>query len=203
MTSERLWTVGHSTLSADDFTAELDTAEIGVLADVRSLPGSRHNPQFDREEMERWLPESDIAYVHLPDLGGRRRNQDVDPNLNAGWENASFRNYADYTFSERFETGLRQLIDLTESDRVAIMCAEAVPWRCHRSLIANTLVTRGWTVDHLMPNADPIRHELGRWGAKPVILDGGRVSYPAGARPRPTSNVDRVGPPERHPTGGG
>lgn len=179
MSTAHLWTIGHSTLERDRFLDELSEADIDLVVDVRSLPGSRHNPQFNREEMERWLPEAGIGYHHLAALGGRRRNKDADPDLNAGWENASFRSYADHTLTEDYEHGLAELDDLAGRHRAALLCAEAVPWRCHRSLIATTLVARGRTVDHLMPGAKPIRHEIGRWGATPVVR-GDRVLYPAG-----------------------
>lgn len=178
MTTDHLWTVGHSTLDKDEFLDEIAEVDIELIVDVRSLPGSRHNPQFNREEMERWLPEAGVAYRHLADLGGRRRNRDADPSRNGGWENASFRSYADYTLTDEYEHGLAELDDLARRHRLALLCAEAVPWRCHRSLIANTLVVRGRTVDHLMPGAKQIRHELGRWGATPVV-EGDHVVYPA------------------------
>lgn len=178
MTTDRIWTVGHSTLSKEQFLSELADADIDLLADVRSLPGSRHNPQFNQEDMQIWLPESDVLYRHLEDLGGRRRNKAADPVLNAGWQNASFRSYADYTLTDDYERGLAELDRLAGDHRVAIMCAEAVPWRCHRSLIANTLVARGREVEHLMFGAAPIPHEVGRWGADAVV-DDGTVTYPA------------------------
>lgn len=176
-TGGEIWTVGHSTLEPEAFRAELAGADIDLLADVRSLPGSRKFPQFDRERMATWLAESGVVYEHVPELGGRRRRSKREPELNAGWQNASFRNYADHTLTDEYEDGLRHVIGLAREHRVALMCAEAVPWRCHRSLIANTLVARGWSVRHLMPDARPIEHELGRWGA-PAVVDDGRVLYP-------------------------
>lgn len=177
--SEEIWTVGHGTASEDEFLATLRGAGIEVLADVRSFPGSRRNPQFGREVMPAWLADAGIEYVHLPALGGRRRKQDVDPALNGGWELAAFHNYADYTLSEEYREALGELEALARRRRVAVMCSETVPWRCHRSLLASTLVARGWTVWHLIGNAPPRRHEIGAWGATPVVAADGTVTYPS------------------------
>lgn len=173
-----LWTIGHWTCPRDDFLRPLLDAEIEQLVDVRALPGSRRSPQFDSEEMQQWLADSDIGYQHLAELGGRRKRQDVDPDLNAGWRNASFKNYADYTLTEPFRDGFEQLTTLATERRTVIMCGEPMPWRCHRLLLSNLLVARGWTVRHLIVDSAPRDHQLGQWGAEPVV-DAGRVTYPA------------------------
>lgn len=174
-----VWTIGHWTCPESVFIAALETVDIQVVVDVRSFPGSRRSPQFGAEAMQGWLAAAGIGYVHMAELGGRRRKQpDVDPLANAGWENDSFKNYADYTLTPGFEEGIERLTALAREQRVAIMCGEPMPWRCHRSLIANTLTARGWTVWHLSATAKPRLHELGRWGAAPQLSDG-VVTYPA------------------------
>ena len=173
-----IWTIGHSTRSSEEFLALLHEHAIDVLIDVRSFPGSRRCPQFGREIMSVWLADGAVTYRHASDLGGRRNRQhDVDPAINAGWRNASFKNYADYTLSDAYETGIDQLATMAQTARVSFMCSEALPWRCHRSLIANTLVVREWAVHHIMSVGKVIEHQLGAWGPKPLVTDG-RVTYP-------------------------
>ncbi|GAB3474416.1 DUF488 domain-containing protein [Nocardiopsis coralliicola] len=173
-----IWTIGHWTLPIADFAALLHEHRIGLLADVRAHPGSRRSPQFGSEAMSRWLSENGIAYLRLPQLGGRRPRQDVAPGINAGWRNPSFRNYADYTLTEGYRSGIGELTAIAESRRVAIMCAEPVPWRCHRLLIANTLAARGWPVRHLFADGTEREHVLGQWGAPPAIDGQRQVTYP-------------------------
>lgn len=177
----RLWTIGHWTCPIPDFLAPLDEAGIELLVDVRAHPGSRRNPQFGSDAMAQWLPEHGLAYHHLEALGGRRRRQpEVDPALNAAWQNASFKNYADYTLTDEYRCGIEELTALARRKRVAVMCGEPMPWRCHRLLIANTLTARGWSVHHLMAGAAPREHVLGQWGATPVLDADGRLVYPPG-----------------------
>ncbi len=174
-----LWTIGHWTCPEDTFLETLRGGDIDLLVDVRSLPGSRRSPQFARETMPQWLGKAGVDYLHMPELGGRRKTQrDVDERVNAGWRSASFKNYADYTLTPEFEAGLERLTELARDRRVAIMCGEPVPWRCHRLLIANTLTARGWSVWHLMTAAKPRRHVLGQWGAVPRVNAQGVVTYP-------------------------
>ncbi|MGB7981003.1 MAG: DUF488 domain-containing protein [Candidatus Nanopelagicales bacterium] len=173
-----IWTIGHWTRPESTFVALLREHDIEVLADVRIHPGSRTSPQFAGDLMPTWLEPTGITYAHLEDLGGRRRAQDVDPELNSGWHNTSFKNYADYTLKPAYQHAIAHLIELAADRRVVIMCAEAMPWRCHRLLIANTLTARGWTVRHVIDDAGPLVHELGRWGATPTVGSGGRVTYP-------------------------
>lgn len=175
----KIWTIGHWTCPRDVVLETLRSADIKVLADVRKMPGSRRSPQFDADEMPSWLDEDGIEYLHLSELGGRRpKNKDIDPTLNAGWQNASFKNYADYTLSEEFEAGLARLVRLASEQRVALMCGEPMPWRCHRLLIANTLTARGWAVVHLMNGGAPKPHTLGQWGAEPLLDADGVLTYP-------------------------
>jgi uncharacterized protein (DUF488 family) len=173
-----LWTIGHWTCPEADFLRPLHAQRIDLLADVRAQPGSRRNPQFDRDEMPRWLADAGIDYVHLPELGGRRGRQDVDPKTNAGWRQPSFKNYADYSLGPDYRRGICRLVELADAHRVAVMCGEPMPWRCHRLLVANTLTARGWTVWHLFGDAVPRRHELGQWGAVPSVDGNAQVTYP-------------------------
>jgi uncharacterized protein (DUF488 family) len=173
-----VWTIGHWTCPESAFLRALRGQEIEVLADVRAQPGSRRSPHFDREQMPRWLAHAGIDYVHLPELGGRRGRQHVDQSVNAGWRQPSFKNYADYTLGPSYRQGIQQLVELAAAQRLAIMCGEPMPWRCHRLLIANTLTAQGWTVWHLIGDAPPRRHELGRWGAAPSIGANAQVTYP-------------------------
>ncbi|HVA70477.1 MAG TPA: DUF488 domain-containing protein [Acidimicrobiales bacterium] len=173
-----IWTIGHSTRSTEEFLALLHEHAIDSLVDVRSFPGSRRCPQFGRETMSTWLADDAITYQHASVLGGRRnRDYDVDPTMNAAWRNASFRNYADYTIGDAYQAGIVQLAGVALTLPVAFMCSEALPWRCHRSLIANTLVARGWAVHHIMSVGKVIEHQLGAWGPEPLVADG-RVTYP-------------------------
>lgn len=165
-----LWTVGHSTTDADKFNESLASADIDLLVDVRSLPGSRKFPHFNKETMPNWLK---VKYQHLPDLGGRRRGP--RSGLNDGWRNDSFRSYADYMLTDSFKSGLEQLLELAQDQRVAYMCSEAVPWRCHRSLISDALVSRDVSVVHLI-SSKPTQHKLGGWGPT-IELVGGELHY--------------------------
>ena len=173
-----IWTIGHSTRSTEEFLALLHEHAINSLVDVRSFPGSRRCPQFGRETMSTYLADDAITYQHASDLGGRRnRDYDVDPATNAAWRNASFRNYADYTLGDAYQAGIVQLASVAQTLPVAFMCSEALPWRCHRSLIANTLVARDWAVHHIMSVGKVIEHRLGAWGPEPHVANG-RVTYP-------------------------
>lgn len=174
-----IWTIGHWTCPREVVLDTLASAGIELLADVRRMPGSRRSPQFDADEMTTWLADAGIGYEHLTELAGRRPKQrDVDPELNAGWQNVSFKNYADHTLTPEYEAGLARLTGLAQDRHVAVMCGEPMPWRCHRLLVANTLAARGWQVVHLMNGAKPQPHELGRWGATPSVGPDGAVTYP-------------------------
>jgi len=157
---------------------------IAQVADVRTIRGSRRNPQFGGELMPLWLADAGIGYISLPRLGGRRGKQPVDPDVNAGWTHPSFRRYADYALGDEFAAGLAELMELAAAP-TAIMCAEAVPWRCHRSLIATALVARGWRVTHIFGPGHSEDHVIGRWGATPRIDPSGRITYPADQPPLP------------------
>ena len=167
-----IWTIGHSTRSLDELVELLERNRIQLLADVRTVPGSRRLPHFAKASLEHELPQRGIAYRHLRELGGLRKATGGE--TNAGWRNASFRAYADHLQTPEFEAGLADLLQLAGRQRVAIMCAEAVPWRCHRSLISDVLIARGHTVWHITGAGAPKRHELTPFAR----VDGARVTYP-------------------------
>lgn len=170
-----IWTIGHSTRTVDEFLGLLETHRIERLVDVRSYPSSKRQPWFNAAGMADWL--ASYSYTHLPDLGGRRGRQPVGVDVNSGWENPSFRNYADYMQGPYFADGLKTLETLAEQERTAYLCSEAVPWRCHRSLISDAFTVRDWEVRHILAT-EPTVHVLGAWGAAPQIRDGA-VTYPS------------------------
>ena len=143
-----LWTIGHSTLSIEDFINKLKSFEIQLLADVRSFPGSRRYPHFNKEKLDASLADADIRYQHFSELGGRRRAR--PDSLNIAWRNESFRGYADYMETNEFREGIDRLLEIATKHRTAIMCSEAVWWRCHRSLISDYLKVMGIEVNHIM-----------------------------------------------------
>jgi len=145
----RIWTIGHSTRTIDKFISLLEEHGIKLLADVRSLPGSKRYPQFNKETLADSLAQAGIRYEHFPELGGRRKAR--PDSRNTAWRNASFRGYADYMETEEFDKDVKRLLDIaTEFGPAAIMCAEAVWWRCHRSLISDYLKARGIEVMHIV-----------------------------------------------------
>jgi uncharacterized protein (DUF488 family) len=146
--NKTIWTIGHSTRTIDDFINMLRSFQIGVLADVRNYPGSRRYPHFNKEALEISLAKNDIQYVHIKDLGGRRKSN--PGSMNTTWRNEAFRGYADYMETGDFKKGVEQLQVLADKYRTAFMCSEAVWWRCHRSLISDYLKSTGWTVIHIM-----------------------------------------------------
>jgi uncharacterized protein (DUF488 family) len=151
-------TIGHSNRTWKEFLGLLRAHSVARLVDVRSIPRSRHNPQFDQKTLRKKLRAAKISYVHLRKLGGRRHTRRDSPNM--GWRNASFRGYADYMQTAEFDHGLQRLIKLARNKRSAIMCAEAVPWRCHRSLIGDALTVRGIRVEDIMSGKTLRVHSL-------------------------------------------
>ena len=143
-----LWSIGHSTRAIEEFIGAVESFEIKVIADVRSFPGSRRYPQFNKENLGASLAEAEIKYFHFPELGGRRRAR--TDSLNVAWRNEGIRGYADYMETDDFREGMARLVTVADSYRTAIMCAEAVWWRCHRSLISDYLKAKGVEVTHIM-----------------------------------------------------
>ncbi len=167
----KLWTIGHSTRSIDEFIDALKSFEIQTLADVRSFPGSRRYPQFNKENLRTSLAEAGIEYIHLPELGGRRRAK--PDSLNMAWQSKTFRGYADYMETEEFQKGIARLLEIARERRMAIMCAEAVWWRCHRSLISDYLKANGIEVTHIMAAGKSEPHPF----TSAASIVGGKLSY--------------------------
>jgi uncharacterized protein (DUF488 family) len=170
----RLLAIGHSTRSLGEFVDLLRSCHVATLADVRTIPRSRRNPQFAQEALARSLAAAGIRYVHLSRLGGLRHARKDSPN--GGWRNASFRGYADHMQTGEFEEGLVELRALARGGPVALMCAEAVPWRCHRSLLADALYAHGVVVEHIVGKGRTRSHRLTPF----AVRDGRRVHYPSG-----------------------
>ncbi len=168
-----IFTIGHSTRPIDDFIALLKAHEIQLLVDVRTIPRSRHNPQFNRETLADSLHAAGIKYQHMPELGGLRHARKDSTNL--AWRNLSFRGYADYMETPEFDKALADLIEKSQSKRTAIMCAEAVPWRCHRSLIADALLARGIEALEISSPTRTQPHKMTPFAK----LEGTKVHYPA------------------------
>ncbi len=171
--SVEIYAIGHSTRPLDKFIALLQAHQVQTLVDIRTVPRSRTNPQFNSDNLERELPRAGIRYIHLKALGGLRRpNKD---SFNLGWENTSFRGYADYMQTPEFENGLEELIRIAREGRAAIMCAEGNPFRCHRNLVADALTARGHKVLHISSARTARPHEMTSFAR----VEGERVSYPA------------------------
>ena len=169
-----VYTIGHSTHPLDEFVRMLKTNGIERLIDVRTVPGSRHNPQFGESELLTSMPAAGIDYQRLKALGGLRHTPVADATINGAWRNKSFRAYADYMQTPEFVGGVDELIALASKQTVAIMCAEAVPWRCHRSLIGDALLARGWQVANVMSKTSTTPHTLTSFAK----VDGDCVWYP-------------------------
>jgi uncharacterized protein (DUF488 family) len=166
-----IWTIGHSTRPFEQFVAMLHSFKIEVVADIRSFPGSRKYPQFNKEVLQISLPENKIKYIHLKNLGGRRR---VTPDSkNMGWRNIAFRGYADYMETGAFKDGISELVTIALKLRTAYMCSEAVWWRCHRSMVADYLKIRGWKVMHIMGIGKAEEHSY----TAPARIANGELNY--------------------------
>lgn len=168
-----IFTIGHSTYPIEKFLEMLEANGIRQLVDVRTIPKSRRNPQFAQDQLTVSLEQRGIHYVHLPGLGGLRHAR--KDSINTGWKNASFRGYADYMQTEAFRGSLTTLMDLAPKMATAIMCAEAVPWRCHRSLIADALTARGIPVEHILSATSRKPHTYTPFAR----VEGESVTYPA------------------------
>jgi len=170
-------TVGHSTRTLESIVDLLREHGVEKVVDIRTIPRSRHNPQFNRETLPDGLKAAGIGYIHWAGLGGLRHAHRDSPN--GGWQNSSFRGFADYMQTEDFEESLKKLIDLSEQEQVVMMCAEALPWRCHRSLVADALKVRGVAVEHIMSLKKRQVHELTPW----AHVEGTVITYPPPASP--------------------
>ena len=167
----QIWTVGHSTRTAEDLLDLLREHSIKALVDVRSFPGSRRYPHFNKEELSNWVPSAGIEYIHMPVLGGRRKPR--ADSRNAAWQNAGFRGYADYMETSDFQNGVEKLLEVACAKPTAIMCAEALWWRCHRGLIADYLKVRGIGVIHIIAAGKSEDHPF----TSAARIVEGRLSY--------------------------
>lgn len=176
-TNATIYTVGHSTRSFDEFVDLLRSHGVAAVADVRLIPGSRKFPHFGSDFLAEHLPGRGIAYLPFKQLGGRRRAAADSPNM--GWRNQSFRGYADFMQTDAFTRGLEELMVAARSRRTTTMCAEAVPWRCHRSLIGDALLVRGWEVLDIMTDKKATPHKLTSFAS----VNGTTITYPADPAP--------------------
>ncbi len=186
-TAPGVFTIGHSTRAIDAFLSLLERERIGHVADIRTFPASRRHPHFNRDALQESLEAHGIRYSHHAGLGGRRRPRPDSPN--GGWRNDGFRGYADHMATAEFEQGLRALLDASRAERTVAMCAESVPWRCHRSLLSDALLARGIGVGHIM-DGGVTPHEMTKF----AVVTNGRVSYPASAAAvaRPTNSQQEL-----------
>ncbi len=170
--SESIFAIGHSTRKLSDFIQILQAHGVNMLIDIRTIPRSRHNPQFNQNSLKEKLKANKIRYVHLKELGGLRRP--VKDSVNKGWRNTSFRGFADYMQTEEFSGGLRKLVGFGKKRRVAIMCAEGNPFRCHRSLVADALTVRKVEVFHISSRTSVREHTMTRF----AVTNGTKITYP-------------------------
>ncbi len=168
-----VFTIGHSTRTIEEFVAILKSFGVEKVVDIRTVPRSRHNPQFNMDTLAGELRRRGVGYIHLKDLGGLRHP--AKDSVNTGWRNSSFRGFADYMQTEEFQEGLKKVIKKAETKRTALMCAEAVPWRCHRSLLADALTARGIEVIHIISSSSHHVHTLTPFAK----VQGNRIIYPA------------------------
>lgn len=170
--SLRIYTIGHSTRPIGEFIDLLRRNDVGTLVDIRTIPKSRHNPQYWHDALAGSLGEAGIAYTRLPGLGGRRRTS--PDSINTAWRNLSFRGYADHMQTAEFQEALDELIAIAEGSTTAIMCSEAVPWRCHRSLVGDALLVRGIEVIDIMGPTSNRLEKITPWAQ----VDGTEITYP-------------------------
>jgi len=169
------FTVGHSTHPIEVFVTQLEVLDIKMVADVRAVPRSRKNPQYNRDVLPSTLSSFELGYMHIPELGGLRRHGTVPPRVNGFWENESFHNYADYAMGDDFQAGLHRLREIGHAQRCAVMCAEAVWWRCHRRIIADYLIAAGEKVVHILAKG---RTEPAHITEAAVRMPNGALAYP-------------------------
>jgi uncharacterized protein (DUF488 family) len=173
MPEKTIWTIGHSNHELEYFIQTLKSFKIQTLADIRGLPGSSKYPWFNKEYLSEWLPKNEILYIHLAELGGRRKVR--KDSINSGWRLDSFRGYADYMETEAFAEAVQELCRIAEKNTTAIMCAEVLWWRCHRSLVSDYLKWSGWNVIHIMGPGKSQEHHF----TTPAKILNGRLIYSA------------------------
>ncbi len=182
-----IFTIGHSTRSLEEFAVLLKTYSINLLVDVRTIPRSRHNPQFNKETLPSSLKVQGIKYIHMPEIGGLRRPK--HDSLNLAWQNTGFRGYADYMQTKEFADNLLKIMALARENCLALMCAEALPWRCHRSLISDALVVRHVKVQHIIDANSCLNHQLNEM----ACVEGNQITYPLFAKETPQRTLGDFG----------
>ena len=182
-----VFTIGHSTRTLAEFIQLLKTYGVTLLVDVRTVPRSRHNPQFNKETLPASLKSEGIRYIHMPEIGGLRRPKRDSVNL--AWKNMGFRGYADFMQTKEFTDNLLKIIALARENCLALMCAEALPWRCHRSLISDALVVRHVKVQHIINASSTITHELNEMAQ----VEGTKITYPLFTKETPQRSLGDFG----------
>ncbi len=165
-------TIGHSTRTLEEFVQLLEAYGITLLVDVRTVPRSRHNPQFNKETLPNNLKHYGVRYIHMPEIGGLRHPK--HQSVNTAWKNSGFRGYADYMQTHEFIDSLLKIVALARENRLALMCAEALPWRCHRNLLSDALVVRNIKVEHIISKDSVFNHELNSLAQ----VEGTKITYP-------------------------
>jgi uncharacterized protein (DUF488 family) len=185
--STMVLTVGHSTRTLEEFIDILRVYGVTLLMDVRTVPHSRHNPQFNKEVLPNSLKASGVRYIHMPEIGGLRHPK--HDSVNMAWKNSGFRGYADYMQTQEFTDNLLKIISLARENRLALMCAEALPWRCHRSLISDALAVRHVKVEHIIGKECVINHQLTEF----AHVEGTRITYPLYTKETPQRTLSDFG----------
>ena len=182
-----IFTIGHSTRTLDEFIGLLKTYSITLVVDVRTVPRSRHNPQFNKETLPASLKTSGVHYIHMPEIGGLRHPK--RDSINLAWKNMGFRGYADFMQTQEFTDNLLKIIALAGENCFALMCAEVLPWRCHRSLISDALVVRHVKVQHIISVTSCLNHELNEM----AHVEGNQITYPLFVKETPQRTLGDFG----------
>jgi uncharacterized protein (DUF488 family) len=180
-------TIGHSTRTLEEFVQFLETFGVTLVVDVRTVPRSRHNPQFNKETLPTSLKHFGVRYIHMPEIGGLRHPK--HESVNTAWKNRGFRGYADYMQTQEFTDSLLKIVVLARENRLALMCAEALPWRCHRNLISDALVVRHIKVEHIISKDSVISHELNSLAQ----VEGTKITYPLFSKETPQRTLGDFG----------
>ncbi len=178
-----VFTIGHSTRTLEEFLQLLEIYGVTLLVDVRTVPRSRYNPQFNKETLPVSLKHHGIKYIHMPEIGGLRHPK--HESINLAWQNSGFRGYADYMQTQEFTDSILKIVALARENRLALMCAEALPWRCHRNLISDALVIRHLKVEHIISKDSVINHELNEL----AHLEGTKITYPLYTKETPQKTL--------------
>ena len=182
-----VFTIGHSTRTLEEFVQLLEMYGITLLVDVRTVPRSRHNPQFNKEPLPTSLKHYGIRYINMPEIGGLRHPK--RDSINLAWENSGFRGYADYMQTQEFTDSLLKIVALARENRLALMCAEALPWRCHRSLVSDALLVRHVKVEHIIGKDSIINHKLNEM----AHVEGTKITYPLFTKETPQRTLGDFG----------